>query len=324
MKLEQSELLPLLSNTTIPDIFFTEYLPQANGDFIKVYLYILFLSKYDKDIKVNDLSKKLGLSLKVIQDAMKYWEEQNVITKKNTGYVFNSLQEIELHHLYKPKAALSAEQIQKSVESQKRAKTIEYINNKFFSGLMPTTWYPDIELWFKKYDFDDEVMMALFQYCFDKSALHRNYIQTVADAWAKNSIKTYNDLDLYYEKHEKINKIANMISKKLGLARQLSQYEYAYIEKWIIDFEFSFDIIEIALKRTTSKVNPSFDYIDKLLTDWNDRGFKTVEQVEQFLNDIKQKTKDIKQLEKSTGYQNYNQRNYDNLNSLYANQKNNF
>lgn len=324
MKLEQNELLPLLSNTTIPDIFFTEYLPQANGDFIKVYLYILFLSKYDKDIKVNDLSKKLGLSLKIIQDAMKYWEEQNVITKKNTGYVFNSLQELELHHLYKPKAALSAEQIQKSVESQKRAKTIEYINNKFFSGLMPTTWYPDIELWFQKYGFDDEVMMALFQYCFDKSALHRNYIQTVADAWAKNSIKTYNDLDLYYEKHEKLNKIANMISKKLSLSRQLSQYEYAYVEKWTIDFEFDFDIIEIALKRTTSKVNPSFDYIDKLLTDWHERGFKTIEQVQQFLTDMKQKNKDIKQLEKSTGYQNYTQRNYDNLNSLYANQKNNF
>lgn len=322
MKLEQNDLLPLFSNTTIPDIFFTQYLPEANGDFIKVYLYILFLSKYDKDIKVNDLCKKLCLPLPVIQNAMKYWEDQNVVTKKNTGYVFNNLQELELHNLYKPKVSLSAEQIQKSVESQKRAKTIEFINNKFFSGLMPTTWYPDIELWFKKYNFDDEVMIALFEYCFDKSALHKNYIQTVADAWFKNSIKTYNDLDLYYEKHEKLNKIANMISKKLGLSRQLSQYEYAYIEKWVVDFEFSFDIIEIALKRTTSKVNPSFDYIDKLLTDWHDRGFISSEQVQKFLSDIKQKNKDIKQLEKNTGYQNYNQRTYDNLNSLYANKKN--
>lgn len=319
MKLEQTDLLPLFSNTTIPDIFFTEYLPEANSDFIKVYLYILFLSKYDKDIKINDLCKKLSLPLPTIQNAMKYWEDQNLIVKKNTGYVFNNLQELELHNLYKPKIALSAEQIQKSVESQKRAKTIEFINNKFFSGLMPTTWYPDIELWFKKYNFDDEVMIALFEYCFDKSALHKNYIQTVADAWFKNSIKTFSDLDLYYEKHEKLNKIANMISKKLGLSRQLSQYEFAYIEKWTIDFNFSFDIIEIALKRTTSKINPTFDYIDKLLTDWHDRDFKTVDQIQNFLLEMKQKNKDIKQLEKTTGYQNYNQRNYDNLNNLYAN-----
>ena len=83
---------------------------------------------------------------------------------------------------------------------------------------------------------------------------------------------------------------------------------------------YNFDIIEIALKRTTSKVNPSFDYIDKLLTDWHDRGFTTAEQVEKFLLDIKQKNKEIRDLEKSTkNYQNYNQRNYDNLNNLYAN-----
>ena len=321
MKLEQNELLPMFSNTTIPDIFFTQYLPEANGDFLKVYLYILFLSKYDKDIKINDLCKKLGLSLKVIQDAMKYWEEQGVITKKNTGFVFNNLQELELHNLYKPKAALSAEQIQKSAESQKRAKTIEYINNKFFSGLMPTTWYPDIELWFKKYNFDDEVMIALFEYCFDKSALHRNYMQAVADAWSKNNIRTFNDLDQYYEKQEKLNKVANNIVKKLGLGRQLSQYEHAYVEKWMVDFGYSFDMIEIALKKTTSKVNPSFDYIDKLLTDWHDRGFKTPDQVQKFLSEMRQKTKDIKQLEKQTGYQKYDQRTYDNLNSLYANKR---
>ena len=321
MKLEQNEPLSIFSNTTLPDIFFTEYLPEANGDYIKIYLYILFLSKYDKDIKVNDLCKKLGLSLKVIQDGMKYWEEQGVLTRKNTGYVITNLQEKELHQLYKPKVALSADQIQKSAESQKKAKTIEYINNRYFSGLMPTSWYPDIELWFKKYHFEDEVMVSLFDYCFNKSALHKNYVQAVADAWAKNQIQTYNDLDQYYEKQEKLTKLANLVSKKLNLSRQLSQYEYAYLEKWYIDFGFSFDIIEIALKRTTSKVNPSFDYIDKLLTDWHERNLTSVEQVNQFLADMKQKNKNIKQLEKKTGFQKYEQRSYDNLNSLYANKK---
>ena len=58
MKLDQNDKSILFSNTEIPDVFFTEYLPCADGDYIKVYLYILFLSKYDKDIKINDLSKK--------------------------------------------------------------------------------------------------------------------------------------------------------------------------------------------------------------------------------------------------------------------------
>ena len=322
MKLENADLSSLFSNTLLPDIFFSEYLSEASGDFIKVYLYMLFLSKYDKDIKINDLSKKLVLPVKTIQDAVKYWEEKCLITKKNTGYIINSIQEIELHKLYKPKTALSAEQLQKSAENQKRAKAIEFINNKYFSGLMPTTWYPEIELWFKKYDFDEEVMIALFGYCFDKSALHKNYVQTVAEAWSKNHIKTFNDLDVYYEKQEKLNIIAKNISKKLRLSRALTQYEYGYIEKWVIDYSYGMDIIEIALKRTTAKANPTFDYLDKLLTDWHERGFKSTDDVQTFLTSMKEKNKNIKNLVKQTEYNKYEQRAYDNLDNLYANIKN--
>ncbi|NLC88383.1 MAG: DnaD domain protein [Clostridiaceae bacterium] len=319
MKLEQNDSPLLFSNTELPDIFFTEYLSQSNGDYIKVYLYILFLSKYEKDVKINDLSKKLELDFKIIQEAIKYWEELGVITKKNTGYVINNLQEIELHKLYKPKVALSADSLKQTAQNQYRAKAIENINNEFFQGIMSPSWYSDIDLWFKKYAFDEEVMIALFRYCFNRSALHRNYIQAVADAWFKNNIKTFNDLDRYYEKQEKLNILYKSISKKLGYNRQLTQYEQAYIEKWSIDFEFSLDIIEIALKKTTSKSNPNFDYLNKLLTDWHDRGFKNVAEIESFLSQLKQKRKDIKVLEKNSGYKNYEQRKYDNLDSLYAN-----
>ncbi len=317
MKLEQNDLSMIFSTTEISDIFFTEYLSQANGDFIKVYLYILFLSKYGKDVKINDLAKKLSLPLKTIQEALKYWEDNEVIIKKSTGYIVNNLQEIELHKLYKPKLS-SRVNIENSSKNQYRAKAIEDINTSFFQGVMSPSWYNDIDLWFKKYGFDEQVMIALFRYCFERSALHRNYIQTVADAWAKSNIKTWSDLDLYYEKQEKLNIIKKSISKKLGLNRCLTQYEEAYIEKWIVDFGFSIDVVDIALKRTTSKTNPSFDYIDKLLSDWNDRGLKTVSDVQKFLQDMKKKQTDIKNLEKKS-YNNYEQRQYDNLDSLYAN-----
>jgi len=319
MKLEQNDVPLLFSSTELPDVFFTEYLSYASGDCIKIYLYILFLSKYGKDVKINDLSKKLELPLKTIQDGIKFWEQEGVITKKNTGYLINNLQEIELHKLFSPKVTSSPEDLKKTAENQYRAKAIENINNEFFQGIMSPSWYSDIDLWFKKYAFDEEVMLALFRYCFNRSALHRNYIQAVAEAWFKNNIKTFNDLDIYYEKQEKLKNLGKTISKKLGLNRQLSQYEEGYIEKWSIDFGFSFDIIEIALKRTTAKANPNFDYLDKLLTDWHDRNFKTVDDVQNFLSQMKQKNKEVKTLEKKTGYSNYDQRNYDNLNNLYAN-----
>lgn len=319
MKLEQNDKPLLFSYTELPDVFFTEYISQTPGDYIKVYLYMIFLSKYGKDIKINDLSKKLELPLKTIQDAIKFLENEALITKKNTGFIINNLQELELHKLYNPKITSSPEQLQKTAENQYRAKAIENINNEFFQGIMSPSWYSDIDLWFSKYNFDEEVMIALFRYCFNRSALHRNYIQAVADAWAKNNIKTFNDLDIYYEKQEKLKKLSKTISKKLGITRQLSQYEEAYIEKWTIEFNYSMDIIEIALKRTTSKANPSFDYLDKLLTDWHERNFVTTDDIQKFLNDMKQKNKNVKELEKKSGYQNYDQRNYDNLNNLYAN-----
>ncbi len=321
MKLEQNDISMLFSSTTIPDVFFTEYLSQMSGDFIKVYLYIVFLSKYNKDIKVNDLSKKLSLPFKVIQDALKYLEDAEIITKKNTGYIINNLQELELHKLYKPRLSASATDAAKNMENQIRAKAIDTINTSFFQGIMSPSWFNDIDLWFKKYGFDEQVMIALFRYCYERSALNRPYIQTVADAWHMNKIKTFSDLDLYYQKHEKLNAIKKSISKKLGLNRMLTQYEEAYIEKWIVDYKFPLDIIEIALKKTTSTSNPSFEYINKTITDWYEHNLKTANDVQAFLVEQKQKKKDIKALEKKA-FNNYEQRNYNNLDSLYANSQN--
>lgn len=319
MKLESVNESLMFSQTSLPDIFFTEYFSQASSDAIKVYLYLLFLSKYSKEIKINDLAKKLELPLKTIQDSVKYWENEGLLLKKTSGYDLTNIQELELRKLYNPRISLSPEAIQKTAQNQYRAKAIENINNEFFQGVMSPSWYGDIDLWFSKYSFDEEVMIALFRYCFERSALHKNYIQTVAEAWANNNIKTFSDLDKYYEKQETLSKIYKTISKKLGLNRQLSQYETAYIDKWVMDFGYDLKIIEIALKKTTAKTNPSFDYIDKLISSWHERNLKTPESIEKFILDSKQKNKDIKSFEKKNSYNNYKQRSYDDFSNLYAN-----
>lgn len=322
MKLEQSDSPFIFSTTSIPDVFFSEYLSYADGNYVKIYLYMLFLSKYGKDIKVNDLAKKLQLPLKTIQDGIKFWEEQKIITKKNTGYILNNLQEIELHKLYNPKVTSSPEEFEKSAKNQYRSKAIENINNEFFQGIMSPSWYSDIDLWFKKYNFDEEVMIALFRVCFNHSALHRNYIQTVAESWSQNHVKTFNDLELYMEKQEKLKSISHTISKKLNLNRQLSQYEEGYVSRWNVDYGYNFDIIELALKKTTSKSNISFDYLDKILTDWHERKLKTPAEINSYILETKNKNQNIKKLEKQTGYTNYDQREFSNWDNFYINNTN--
>lgn len=322
MKLEQNDKSLLFSETTIPDIFFSEYLSELPSDYLKIYLYIMFLSKYGKDIKLNDLSKKLNIQLKIINDGLKYLEEHKLLTKKTNGYIINDIQELTLHNLYTPNLTMSKEKIEQNSKNQSRAKAIEHINNMYFQGIMGPSWYNDIDLWFKKFGFDEQVMIALFDYCYKRSALHRNYIQAVAESWGTNKIKTWNDLDRYSEKQENLNKFKKTIAKKLGKHNGLTQYEEAYIENWVLNYQYDMDIIEIALKRTTYKQNPTFEYINNIITDWHERKLKTPLEVNAFMEQRKKQEKNTKNLKNTTTKASYEQRNYDNLDFLYANNKN--
>lgn len=322
MKLEQNEKTLLFSETVIPDIFFSEHLSQMPSDYLKIYMYMIFLSKYGKDIKLNDLSKKLNIPLKNISDGIKYLEENNLITKKSNGYIISDLQELTLHNLYTPNLTMSKEKVEKTAKNKSRVKAIEHINNMYFQGIMGPSWYNDIDIWFSKYHFDEQVMIALFDYCYKRSALHRNYIQTVAEAWSSNKVKTWNDLDKYYEKQEILNKYKKAIAKKLGKYNGLTQYEEAYIENWVLNFGYDMTIIELALKRTTLKQNPTFEYINTVITDWHDRNLKTPSEITAFIEQRRKLSKDTKDLQKQVNKSNYEQRQYDNLDFLYANNMN--
>ncbi len=319
MKLEQKEKSLLFSETTIPDVFFAEHLPQLPGDYLKIYMYMLFLSKYGKDIKVNDLSKKLNLPVKTITDGVKFLEEHELIVKKTTGFIIVDLQEFTLNQLYKPNLTPSKESVEQTAKNKQRAKAIDHINNMYFQGIMGPSWYNDIDIWFKKYNFDEQVMIALFDYCFNRSALHKNYVQAVAEAWGANQIHTWNDLDLYDQKREKMHIIKKEIAKKLGKHSGLTQYEEAYIENWVLDFGYDMNIIEIALKRTTLKQNPTFEYINNIITDWHERNLKTPDAIEAFLAQRKKQVKDTKDLKAKVTKANHEQREYKNLDFLYAN-----
>ncbi len=322
MKLEQNDKSLLFSETTIPDIFFSEYLSELPGEYLKIYLYIIFLSKYGKDIKLNDLSKKLNIPLKTINDGFRFLEERKLVTKKTNGYIITDIQEFTLHNLYTPNLTMTKEKVEQTAQNKSRAKAIEHINNMYFQGIMGPSWYNDIDLWFRKFNFDEQVMIALFDYCYKRSALHKNYIQTVAEAWSSNKVKTWNDLDKYYEKQESLSKFKKTIAKKLGKYNGLTQYEEAYIENWVLNYGYDMNIIEIALKRTTFKQNPTFEYINNVITDWHERNLKTPAEVQAFIEQRKKQDKNIKDLQNKVKKTNYDQRQYDNLDFLYANPTN--
>ncbi len=297
MKFEQNLSL-IFEDLNIPEVFVSEYFCSANSDYIKVYIYCLYLCKYHSEITVLDLSKKLSLPIQSVEQAFKYWEEQGVMIKKNKSYELCDLKKIEVNKLYNPKLSMTPEEaLEGTGKNILRTQAINDINSTFFQGIMSPSWYTDIDMLFKKYSFDEDVMIALFRYCFDRQALHKNYLCAVAEGWASNKIKTMNDLEKYYLEAEQSNKIKKTISKKLGISRNLSQYEEAYIEKWTNDYKYGMDIIEIALKKTTAKTNFSFDYLDKIITDWHEKNFSTQEQIQSYLKEQKIKAKEIKAMQ---------------------------
>ena len=80
------------------------------------------------------------------------------------------------------------------------------------------------------------------------------------------------------------------------------------------------DVIEVALKRTTLKQSPTFEYINTIITDWHDRNLKTPSEINAFIEQRKKQTKEVKELKNQVNKANYEQRQYDNLDFLYANQ----
>ncbi len=181
---------------------------------------------------------------------------------------------------------------------------------------MPYSWYTDIGDIFNKFNFEPDVMIALFQYCFERKALNRKYVYAVAETWFKGKIKTFDDLERYFEEVSKLQKIINKICKALGLTRELTKYEKEYINRWVNEYKYDFDMIEGALKRTVNKTNPSISYVNGILKNWYEKGYKQKQDIKD--EEITKKSSvAIKDKNSSIKFKNLSQTDFENLESFY-------
>ena len=319
MQLDKNELR-LLSSIEIPELFISDYIPLLDSDSIKVYLYLLFAHKNSIDTNLLDLSKRIGSTLEVVKKSFDKLEQLELIVKKPNGYILKDIREIELYKLYSPKLTSSLEDANDNAEKNKdRLKAISTINNTYFYGQMSPSWFTDIDMLFEKYGFSDEVVIALIHDCYEKGALNHKYVMAVAQNWYQSGIHTFDELEKYFMAFEKTNEVKKKISKKLGFNRNLTQYEEAYVEKWFNEYKYTFDVIELALKKTTSKSNPNFAYIDKIISDWNDKSLKTVDQIQKYNDDFNNKEKFIKQNTNDKKFTGYANSNFGDLDKFYDN-----
>ncbi len=306
----------LYSDTLVSDIFISQYMPSMDSTCVKVYIYMLFLCKHNKKVTSDELAKTLNLSMDEVKSALTSLDNLEVITWVEDKIQLSDLKEAEIQRMYKLKAVSTPEQANANFEKNKsRNNTLAAINSKFFQGLMAPNWYLTIDNWFTIYKFDEDVMYTLFKYCHDNNTFHKSYIEAVATNWHRRGIQNFFDLEKYFEDMSQVRGIKGTIIKKLRLRRALTEYESEYVERWVIDYKYGFDVIELALKKTVGKTNPDFKFLNNVLTRWHDLGLVTAEEILGYENSIKTQPQAGQSTQKAKPKQsqrdNFEQREYD-------------
>ena len=324
MKIEFNEKVEI-KDTLLPNIFITDYMNKLENIDIKVYIYLVYMNSNNIELEIEDICKNINITTEELSFSLDRLQTEGIIIKTMLGFKLLNIKEKAIEKEYTPK--LVPKRSKAYVENEKiKTMAATSISESFFNGLMSITWFNEIGIIFEKYKFEGEVMISLFHYCNERKALNVKYVNAVASTWSQGGVKTFSELEQYLDKMSKLQVTMQKISKALNLNRLLSKYEQAYVETWVNEYKYDFKIIEEALKRTIAITNPTFGYINAILTNWNKSGYKTIEEILE--NDkCKKESNNINQVKKDkviannskNKFKNYEQRKYNDLELYYDN-----
>lgn len=117
----------------------------------------------------------------------------------------------------------------------------------------------------------------LLEYCIERGHSSPHYLKTVAQAWAEEG---YKDVQEVKQSIASRGKTVYAVMKELGLgSREPATQEADSIRKWLQDFELP--VVLEACRRTIAKIHePSFSYVNGILSDWKDHGVTSVQDIE--------------------------------------------
>jgi len=317
MKIEVLSNL-ILSDTTVPDIFISEYLPGIDPLSIKIYLYCLYLNKKNEEVSLEGLSKALGIEQSLLYEKILAMQTFGIVSLLKNSITIEDLKMKEIDKLYRPRIALKTEESDVNTNiSKEQNQSIKSISDKFFSGQMSSSWYTEIDFWFEKHGFDPEVMFMLFQHCCSNNVMTKPYIRKVAENWANKNIRTAQQLEKYLEDYENYKSIKAQVCKKLRISRSMYEYEEIIIEKWYFTYGYCFEIIEIALKKSVYRSNATLGTFDNIIGEWYKNGLKSISDIQKYEEEKSKKyapaAKKFPANESNiTQKKNYKERNYDN------------
>jgi DnaD/phage-associated family protein len=304
--------------TIIPNAFIDQFMPSANGAYVKVYLYLLrCFAGNCPEVSISSIADRLDNTEKDIIRALAYWEKLNLLTlthnaqkditaislvtisntQTNTLTTADSDTELDeiavsIHTETKPasRQSYSAEKIAQLTNNDEIKWAMHIVEIYLDRPLKPM----DLQLILYLYEelhFSAELIMYLFEYCVSKGKKNASYIEAVALTWAEEGIDTEakaKEATATYNEH------FNAVNKAFGLNRAPGQIERQYITKWVEVFGFSDDIIIEACNRTILRTQkPDFKYTDKILETWYKKNAKTLTDIARLDDEFSKSNKNL-------------------------------
>ena len=226
--------------TSVENSFIKEYLAEAPGDAVKVYLYGLYLcANPDNSSDLKEFSLSLNLSEETVKDCFFYWEEFGLVSviSKDPFTV-----------KYLP---------QNSVYSKPRKfKAEKYADfSKGLQALLPdrmisTNEYSEYFTVMETYSIAPEAMLMIVKYCADRKGadITYRYVSKVAKDFGNRGITTVEkvekELSSYVFRTNEITKIL----KALSIRRAPDIEDLNYFKKWTTELSFEPENIVFAAK----------------------------------------------------------------------------
>ncbi|MFV0363584.1 MAG: DnaD domain protein [Suipraeoptans sp.] len=286
--------------------FIDELMPNANGEYVKVYLLLLRqLSDPQANLSVSRIADILDITENDVVRALRYWKKQGLVDFESEDAKVVTTAEPELQPNITP---------YRSRAKKKELKEALFVAEKFLGKTLTVTEAETIGFIVEDLKFPFEIIDYMIEYCVENGHKDMRYIKKVAIDWEAAGIKTIEDAKGRVASH---NKICYSTLRAFGIAgRAPAESEVAYIRKWNKDLGFSTEMILEACDRTISAIHkPSFEYTDTILQNWYKNGVKTFKDISELDHGFQKEKENRKQAKvnkpKKTKFNNFAERSYD-------------
>jgi DnaD/phage-associated family protein len=273
-----------LLDTKVENIFINEYMPAAPGSFTKVYLFGLMYAEYGMDIDDKIFATALNISEKKVAEAWDYWEKAGAVKREfftRDGRAGVNISYVRLTELMYGKSAESVDDTESSEEQGAGVLGNEVIK-KMLEGIesalgrsLSSAELKRIIGWSMDDGIPPELVTFAFEYCISKGKTSVKYIETVVKNWYRDGLRTVDEVNEYLQEVDEKFYRYRRVMKALGFTRQPSEAEKKIMDNWFDNMGFSMDKVLEACGKTTGISSPNFNYVNKVLENWENRAAET-------------------------------------------------